>query len=212
MNSIFRSILSISSCVLLLATLSCSKDSVVDPTTTTGDLTPKTVDNLRAATANSFVYYSFDSDTTIATTLANTDQWDIRLPFLNETSRSVDVFVNSGNRNTVGKTVAALVDTTFDLITTAPADANLRSEDTTSGTSRIIPIDLTGGSLFIYNGAARTINPNPQKTLVLKTRSGKYVKVQFVNLYQGAVATPTMTTPLGYFRIRYVKSNTRQLK
>jgi hypothetical protein len=157
------------------------------------------------------LYYSFDADTTIAASQANTDAWDIRLPHLNPSSRAVDILLNSGNMNPNGKTIGIVVDSTFDLLTTAPADEMLRREDTTSA-NRIVSIDLFGKGMFTYNSAQRTIIPNPQKTLVLKTRTGNYVKVQVVNLYKDAVANPTMFTPLGYYRLRYVKNSTRQLK
>jgi hypothetical protein len=177
---------------------------------TTGTLEPRIVSNLHPDTL-SFVYYSFDSDTTIAASQAATDVWDIRLPHLSPSSRAVDILLNSGNLNPNVKTTGVVVDSTFDLLTTAPADASFRNEDTTSS-NRIISIDLFGKGMFTYNSSARTITPNPQKTLVLKTRTGKYVKVQFVNIYKDAATNPTMYTPLGYYRLRYVKNTTRQLK
>lgn len=177
---------------------------------TTGTLEPRIVSNLRPDSL-SYLYFSFDSDTTIAPSLAATDAWDIRLPHLSASSRAVDILLNSGNQNPNGKTVGIVVDSTFDLLTTAPSDAMLRSEDTTSS-NRIVSIDLFGKGMFTYNSSSRTITPNPQKTLVLKTRTGKYVKVQFVNLYKDAASSPTMFTPLGYYRLRYVKNTTRQLK
>jgi hypothetical protein len=184
-----------------------------------GDLTPRTVRNLRPDSTARFLYFSFESDTTIAASVATnpatSDQWDIRLPFLNPSSRSVDIQVNSGNVNSNGKTLGVMIDSTFDLLSTAPPDASFRAEDTSVVAGKrntIVPGDLTGTGLFIYNGATRTLSVSPQKTLVLKTKSGKFVKVQVVNLYQNAEAMPTMFTPLGYYTIRYTKSNTRQLR
>lgn len=176
----------------------------------TGTLTPRIISNLKPDSL-SFIYYSFDSDTTIAATQANTDAWDIRLPQLSASSRAVDILLNSGNVNPNGKTLGIVIDSTFDVLSTAPLDSALRSDDTTAA-KRVISIDLLGKGMFTYNSASRTITPNPQKTLVLKTRTGKYVKVQFVNLYKDAVASPTMFTPLGYYRLRYVKNITRVLK
>lgn len=175
-----------------------------------GTLTPQIVSNLRPDSL-SVLYFSFDSDGLIAASRANTDEWDIRLPFINADSRSVDVVLNSGTVNTNGKTVGVVVDSTFDLLTTAPADAQLRTDDTSSA-KRVISTNLVGQGMFNYNGAQHTIVPNPQKTLVLKTRSGNYVKVQFVNLYKDAATSPTVLTPLGYYRLRYVKNTTRTLK
>ncbi len=197
--------------LLSLACFAILVQSCVEtPNNSNGTLVPRIVSNLRPDSL-SYVYYSFDSDTTIAASRAATDVWDIRLPHLSPSSRAVDVMLNSGNLNPNGKTLGVVIDSTFDLLSTAPVDATFRQEDTTSS-KRIISIDLFGKGMFNYNSASRTITPNPQKTLVLKTRSNVYVKVQFVNLYQNAVANPTMLTPLGYYRLRYVKSMTRQIR
>jgi hypothetical protein len=200
---------------IALSLVSCSNATTSPVTTSPGDLTPRTVQNLRPDSLARFLYFSFDSDTTVAASLANTDQWDIRLPFLSPASRSVDIVLNSGNVNPNGKTVGIMVDSTFDLLSTAPPESQLRTEDTSIVAGRrntIIPGDLSGTGLFVYNAATRTISINPQRTLVLRTRSNKFVKVQFVNVYQNAVANPTMFTPLGFYTLRYVKSNTRQLR
>jgi hypothetical protein len=209
--------------LFLLASLCCtaavfglfSCTPSTNNTSSPGDLTPKLVNDLRPDSAAKFLYFSFDSDGTVDASMAATDKWDVRLPYLSASSRSIDIVLNSGNINTNGKTTGVMIDSTFDLLQSAPEDAKLRAEDTSTVAGKrntIIPGDLLGTGLFIYNGATRTLSINPQKTLVLKTTSGKFVKVQFVNLYQGAVASPTMITPLGYYTIRYVKSNTKQLK
>jgi hypothetical protein len=204
--SMKRFFLALLSCVPILA--SCTAPNPTSGTGTT--LTPRIVSNIRPDSL-SVIYFSFDRDTTVPISRANTDEWDIQLPFLNQNSRAVDVLLNSGNVNPNGKTIGTVVDSTFDLVTTAPPDAQLRTEDTTSS-RRVVSIDLFGKGMFNYNSAQRTITPNPQKTLILKTRSGNYVKVQFVNLYKDAIANPTMFSPLGYYRLRYVKSMTRTLK
>jgi hypothetical protein len=207
MKTVVRQILT-SCCILALhLCISC----VVDPgKTSTGTLTPRTITELKPDTL-SYIYFSFDNDTTIAAAQASTDAWDIRLPHLSPSSRAVDVVLNSGNVNPNGKTVGVVIDSTFDLLSSAPLDSAFRADDTASA-KRVISIDLFGKGMFNYNSSTRTITPNPQKSLVLKTRTGKYVKVQFVNLYKDAVASPTMLTPLGYYRLRYVKNTTRVLK
>jgi hypothetical protein len=65
---------------------------------------------------------------------------------------------------------------------------------------------LTGEGLFLYDFQTHVLRPLP-KTLVLKTRSGKYVKVQFVSLYKDAPAQPN-PFDLGYWTIRYTISST----
>ncbi|MCS6807224.1 MAG: HmuY family protein [Bacteroidota bacterium] len=187
---------------------SCNSDTTSPRAADT--LTSRIVSNLRPDSL-SVLYFSFDRDTVVAVSRASTDEWDISLPFLSASSRSVDILLNSGTVNPRGKTIGLVVDSTFDLVTTAPPDDQLRTDDT-AVTRRVVSTDLSGRGMFTYNSSQRTILPNPQKTLVLRTRSGNYVKVQFVNLYKDAVANPTMFTPLGYYRLRYVKSPTRRLK
>lgn len=201
--------LSLALCLIAFGASCCTQNSVTNGTQ--GTLTPLIVSNLHPTDSLSVVYFSFDRDSVVPASRATTDEWDVRLPFLNADSRSVDVLLNSGNANPNGKTIGIVVDSTFDLLTTAPVDAQLQTEDTTSS-RRIVSIDLFGKGVFNYNSSQHTIIPNPQKTLVLKTRSGNYVKVQFVNLYKDAAASPTQLTPLGYYRLRYVKNTTRTLK
>ncbi|MBD1210935.1 MAG: HmuY family protein [Ignavibacteria bacterium] len=200
--------LALALCLIAFVASCCTQNSVTNGTQ--GTLTPLIVSNLRPDSL-SVIYFSFDRDSVVPASRAATDEWDIRLPFLNEFSRSVDILLNSGNVNPNGKTIGIVVDSTFDLLTTAPMDSQLQTEDTASS-RRIVSIDLFGKGMFNYNSSQRTIIPNPQKTLVLKTRSGNYVKVQFVNLYKDAAASPTQFTPLGYYRLRYVKNTTRTLK
>lgn len=195
-------------CLITFAASCCTQNSVTNGTQ--GTLTPLIVSNLHPDDF-SVIYFSFDRDSVVPASRAATDEWDMRLPFLNADSRAVDVLLNSGNANPNGKTIGIVVDSTFDLLTTAPVDAQLQTEDTTSS-RRIVSIDLFGKGMFNYNSSQHTIIPNPQKTLVLKTRSGNYVKVQFVNLYKDAATSPTQFTPLGYYRLRYVKNTTRTLK
>jgi hypothetical protein len=208
-----RSLMLLCGAAVLIGLLSCNAPTNSPPSP--GDLTPKLVNDLRPDSAARFLYFSFDTDGVVPATMATSDKWDIRLPYLSASSRSIDIVLNSGNINTNGKTRGLMIDTTFDLLQSAPEETRLRTEDTSVVSGRrntIVPGDLLGTGLFLYNGATRTLSINPQRTLVLTTAGGKFVKVQFVNLYQGAVATPTMFTPVGYYTIRYVKSNTRQLR
>ena len=196
-----------------IALSSCTDDNTTtNPPITADTLISNTIIGVQPDTmVSKYAYFSFDNDSIVSPTLANTDAWDIRLPYLygGGKTRSIDIQINSGLVNSVGRTMGILADTTYDFLTTAPADALLKAEDT-SKTTRIIPIALDGTSMFMYNPQAFTINPVPQKTLVVKTKAGKYVKFQVLSLYKGQPATPTMYSELGYYSFRYVKSNSRK--
>jgi hypothetical protein len=127
-------------------------------------------------------------------------------------TKQIDIFLNSGTVNPSGLTKGIIVDTTFDLLTTAPADSNFKIDDiSTSG--RILPISLAPpGNFFIYDGSSRTINPVAQRTLVIKTRLGNYVKLQILSIYKDQPEKPTMFSEIGYYSFRYAKSSTKKLK
>lgn len=196
---------------LVLMAASCANPTPVTPTTAT--LTQKTVSNLRPDSVARFLYFSFDTDTTVALSQVNTDAWDIRLRFIPDgrQAQSLDVVVNSGVPFPNGRTIGLTIDSTYDLVTTAPADAQMRTEDTAFA-RRIVPMDFVSNSVLLYNPVQRTISVNPQKTMTFKTARGNYVKMQIISVYQNAIAAPTITTPVGYYTFRYTKSNTRQLK
>jgi len=131
------------------------------------------------------------------------------LPALTPATRALNIFLNSGTVNSVGKTLGVVVNVPYDQLEQAPPDDQLRRDDT-SAANRVISPSLTGDGLFVYNFQTHTLTPLP-KTLVLKTRSGKYVKVQFVSLYKDAPAQPN-PFDLGYWTIRYTVSSVRSFR
>jgi len=212
------------SAIIALTLVSCTDDdNVVNPgggdTVTTKTILGKVPDTL----ISKFLYFSFEADSFIPPSQAATDAWDIRLPYLygGGKTRSIDIVLNSGTINIIvldsgrinqiGKTKGKIIDTTFDLLQSAPSDDQLIVDDT-ANSKRIIPIAIDGTGMFTYEPTSRTINPAPQKTLVLKTKSGKYVKFQVTSLYKGQPAPPTMMSELGHYSFRYAKSNNRNLK
>jgi hypothetical protein len=202
------------SAIIALTLVSCTDEENVVNVNTGDTLITKTILGVVPDTlVSKFMYYSFDADSFIAPANAESDAWDIRLPYLygGGKTRSIDIVLNSGTINMNGKTKGRIVDTTFDLLQSAPTDDQLKIDDTATA-SRIIPIAIDGTGMFTYEPASRTINPAPQRTLVLKTKSGKYVKFQIISLYKGQPAPPTMMSELGHYYFRYAKSNNRNLK
>ena len=200
------------SAIIALTLVSCTDDDNVVNTGGGDTVITKTIlGKVPDTLISKFLYFSFDADSFIAPANAETDAWDIRLPYLygGGKTRSIDIVLNSGTINVNGKTKGKVVDTTFDLLQSAPADDQLMVDDTAT-TNRVIPIAIDGTGMFTYENTSRTINPAPQRTLVLKTKSGKYVKFQIISLYKGQQAT--MMSELGHYSFRYAKSNTRNLK
>lgn len=202
------------SAIIALTLVSCTDDDTVVNIGGNDTVSTKTVLGIIPDTLISkFVYFSFDADSFIPASQAATDAWDIRLPYLygGGKTRSIDIVLNSGTINLLGKTKGKIIDTTFDLLQSAPSDDQLIVDDT-SNSKRIIPIAIDGTGMFTYNPTSRTINPAPQKTIVMKTKSGKYVKFQVISLYKGQPEPPTMISELGHYYFRYAKSSNRNLK
>jgi len=191
---------------------SCADNTSVDPNPNPKILQVTSVSEARPDTVFSkYLYFSFDTGDFVNPATSNTDEWDIRLPYLygGGKTRSIDIVLNSGTINSIGKTNGKVIDTTFDQLVSAPEDVLLKADDTTK---RIIPITVDGTGMFTYDPSSRTLNPAPQRTLVLKTKKGTYVKFQVLSLYKGQPATPSMMSELGYYSFRYAKSTNRNLK
>ena len=202
------------SAIIALTLVSCTDNDTVVNIGGNDTVSTKTVLGIVPDTLISkFVYFSFDADSFIPASQAATDVWDIRLPYLygGGKTRSIDIVLNSGTINLLGKTKGKIIDTTFDLLQSAPSDDQLIVDDT-ANSKRIIPIAIDGTGMFTYNPTSRTINPAPQKTIVMKTKSGKYVKFQVISLYKGQPEPPTMISELGHYYFRYAKSSNRNLK
>jgi hypothetical protein len=135
----------------------------------------------------------------------------MKLPYLfaDGKTRQVDVMFNSGTAG-VGSTKAVILPGRFDAITSIPNGTVLRVEDTTES-NRIIPVNvIPPGAYFLYDVVQHTISPAPDQTIIVQTGGGKYVKLAFTSIYQGAVTTPTLFTPMGYYHFKYVRSSTSQ--
>lgn len=165
--------------------------------------------NLWVDTLRGYALLDFERGDTVSATLRQTAEWDLLLPALTPRTRSLDIFLNSGTVNPAGKTLGVVVNVPYDQLTQAPSESQFRQDDT-SAANRVISPSLTGDGLFVYDFRTHVLTPLP-KTLVLKTRSGKYVKVQFVSLYKDAPAQPN-PFDLGYWTIRYTISSTASFK
>lgn len=200
------------SAFILLFTLDSCSDSSSNVQPTIDTVSTRIIKNIIPDTLQSkFVYYSLDGDSVVPPSKSATTEWDIKMSYLygGGKTKQIDIFLNSGTVNPSGLTKGLIVDTTFDLLTTAPADSNFKIDDqSTSG--RILSIALAPpGNFFTYDGSSRTINPVAQKTLVIKTRLGNYVKLQILSIYKDQPEKPTMFSEIGYYSFRYAKSRTK---
>ena len=82
---------------------------------------------------------------------------------------------------------AQLVGTNFDSVLTAPTLA--------SGTPT---------AWYDYNSSTNIITPKAGLILVVKTSSGNYAKIEFLNYYKNSPSTPTSTDTSRFYTFRYV--------
>lgn len=170
------------SIAILLGSLllpSCSDTTPSGPTNT-DSVTVRTV-TFSPDSVNSF-YFSLDSGVPVIVEKVQESTWDMMVKPVWGGGRTtqIDILFNSGSVNSMGTTTAYVTDTTFDNVSIVTP--SLLRADSSSASGRIASVDLTGKGIFNYEPAKRTISPNAQKTLVVKSASGAYYKVQFVSL------------------------------
>lgn len=178
---------------------SCTQDPVTP--TLPADTTVVTRANLRADSAIGWLYYSIDGDSVVSPLFAGTSEWDIRMAYLRccGNTRTITVQLNSGSAGP-GATNGALVKSRFEQVTSMPAGMTLRSDDTLNP---VIAFVGANGS-WIYAGAPNhTLAPSPDRCFVIETDKGRLVKFQFTSIYQGAPASPTQNSPIGFYHFRY---------
>lgn len=188
--------------VTALLVASCAADSVTTPTET-GTVITKA--DLRPDPTVGWLYYSLATDSVVPADSVDQRPWDIKFPFLTINSRTIDIMLNSG---TVGRgsTTGRVVEARWETITSVTPTWTFRADDTVA-VNRVVPnCVMCPQTMFVYSGPPNhAIIPSPDKVLVLRLADGTFVKLQITSIYQGAVANPLATTPIGYYSIRYVK-------
>ena len=130
---------------------------------------------------------------------ADPEGWDIAF-------RGTTIAVNGGAptgtldeppRN--GNGGGTIVSGTFESVTVAPSNF---SQDGSQGFA--IP-GGSGNGWYNYNPQLRMITPIPGKILVIRTRDGKYAKVEILSYYKGAPANPNPMADLSrYYTFRFL--------
>lgn len=189
--------------LFLVVVLVGCKESTSNPTPTPA---VETKANMQPDSTLGVMYYSLDGDSIVPASKAGTAEWDVKLPYLLccGQSRQIDIMLNSGTVG-IGTTKGALVSQRFETITTVPV-VTLKADDTASA-NRVIPVAVVGSEvMFVYDIPSHTLRPSPDRTLIIQTNKGKMVKLQFTSIYKDNVASPMLTTPIGYYHFRYSKA------
>lgn len=182
--------------------VACGTDTSTTPTDT---LPIVTKSDLRPDSVNGWLYYSFADDAVVPADQIDTRAWDIKLPLLTVNSRTIDIMLNSGTVGN-GATLGCVVSSRWENITSVLPAWNFRADDTAS-VNRVVPnCVMCPQAMFTYAGApSHAILPSPDQVLVLRLADNTYVKMQITSVYQGAVADPKATTPIGFYTMRYAK-------
>ena len=141
------------------------------------------VNDLPAADAKT--YFNIENGTVITGADTAGSNWD--LAFLR-----TRVWVNSG-KNRAGNTKAVLLkNTPFDKLRAAPSEGYNEDNDTLPA----IP-DGSGNGWYVYDMNNHTVSPAPGRVIVLKTGTGRFVKLEILNYYKDGDGDP------GYYTFRY---------
>jgi hypothetical protein len=195
-------LLALAACLIALP--GCS-DSTTEPTPENVDTTTFVFSNVTTDSVARWLYISLDSMKVVSPGSTN---WDVRMPYIypDGRTRSIPVQINSGT-NGPGSVTGVVVASRFESLTAVPAGAVLRSDDTANP---VVSTALSSGptnTLFVYDGATRTIRCSPDRVLIAKTGAGKLYKFSVTSLYKDAVTNPTMATPLGFYHFRIARLN-----
>lgn len=182
---------------MLLSGCTKDKDPQPEPGGGSAAVEIKTANDVDA-TVNA-VYFNLNTGTIVEAVALTATNWDVK--FSSE-SRNVKVSVNSGNEGT-GTAGAQIVSVGFDDLKEAPAEGYKPGDEAMPDFSAWA--SYTGGAT-----PAHAVLPKPGTTIVIKTATGTYAKIQMISLYKGNPNTSTTafsdlsTRPaFGFFTFRY---------
>lgn len=172
---------------LIIGLASCSKDTNTSNSNDT-PVSSVTVNNFAADTiigltsqgipygAGKYAFYSLESNKSIASSDSATTKWDIGF-------RGTSIIVNGGNSGP-GLGAGFVYVGLYNNLSTIPADSTFKIDNAPTNYA------ITSGSnkgWYVYDAINNLISPIPGRVLVIRTASGKYVKLEILNYYKGGV-------------------------
>jgi hypothetical protein len=176
---------------------SCDDDNPAPEIVT---LSASQVSDLDAVSTSSYTLFSFESGANVSNADSATNAWDIGF-------RGTTIILNSGISGP-GQAEGQLVDGIFGELTEAPVTGYSRDTDAAKAI-------IGSGGWYTYTGTTSVPNhailPNAGKILVIKTATGKFVKMEILSYYQGNPSTTTAEfadlaarAPSRYYTFRYL--------
>jgi hypothetical protein len=136
-----------------------------------------------------YIYFRLVTGKEIPAGEAKTDQWDIAF--------SKTTIVVNGGTSGPGQGAALVLEKPFEQIAEAPLDGY--KMDGESGSA--IP-GGSGNSWYKYDMSVHAILPIVGRTILLKTATGKFAKIEIISYYKGA-PEEVPTEEASYYTFRY---------
>ncbi|KAA6432640.1 hypothetical protein FEM33_23235 [Dyadobacter flavalbus] len=142
------------------------------------------------ANAKPFQYFSLVKGKEVSADSAKTAGWDLAFS-------KTTILVNGGSSGP-GNGGAQMSEKRFDTITEAPQQGYKTDNENGNAIA-----GGSGNSWYTYDMGIHAIVPIPGRTILVKTASGQFAKMEIINYYKGAPEN-VPTEESSYFTFRYV--------
>ncbi len=150
-----------------------------------------------------FTFFNFSTNSIVSNADSATTKWDVGF-------NGLTIIVNSGTSGP-GNASALIQSGIFENLKTAP-DAGYKTDNISnkaelysqSGSSNLAIPTTAGNGWYSYNSSTHVISATAGKVIFVKTAAGKYAKVEILNYYKDAPASPSMTSLPDYYTFAFV--------
>ena len=179
--------------IILTSIIACTKSDspTVLPITaiTVRDIPADTVVGLSAQgapiTKGVYTFYSLEKNAIVPNTDSASTKWDIAF-------MATRIIINGGTSGT-GQGGAFVYTGLFDDLKTIPTDSVFKTDN--APTSYAITAG-SGKGWYTYDGLNNLITPLAGRVLVIRTASGKYVKMEITSYYKGGATLPASVSDM----------------
>ena len=179
--------------IILTSIIACTKSDspTVLPITaiTVRDIPADTVVGLSAQgapiTKGVYTFYSLEKNAIVPNTDSASTKWDIAF-------MATRIIINGGTSG-AGQGGAFVYTGLFDDLKTIPTDSVFKTDN--APTSYAITAG-SGKGWYTYDGLNNLITPLAGRVLVIRTASGKYVKMEITSYYKGGATLPASASDM----------------
>jgi hypothetical protein len=132
-----------------------------------------------------YTFYSLEKNVIVPNTDSASTKWDIAF-------MATRIIINGGSSGT-GQGGAFVYTGLFDDLKTIPTDSVFKTDN--APTSYAITAG-SGKGWYTYDGLNNLITPLAGRVLVIRTASGKYVKMEITSYYKGGATLPASASDM----------------